>query len=105
MRTHFSKSVVAGVLAFGLGVILAQAGPPPTPQGVITAKIFLNIGGGTAVTDLTGNAKFPNSPDLVQYPTYFELYATGDINTQADRKSTRLNSSHLGISYAVFCLK
>src|ERR1035438_1478655 len=26
-------------------------------------------------------------------------------NTKPDRKSTRLNSSHLGISYAVFCLK
>src|ERR1035438_10576006 len=25
--------------------------------------------------------------------------------TLRDRKSTRLNSSHLGISYAVFCLK
>src|SRR5438045_5265763 len=25
--------------------------------------------------------------------------------TYEDRKSTRLNSSHLGISYAVFCLK
>src|SRR2546426_1197995 len=25
--------------------------------------------------------------------------------TKADRKSTRLNSSHLVISYAVFCLK
>src|SRR5258705_7976386 len=25
--------------------------------------------------------------------------------TSGDRKSTRLNSSHLGISYAVFCLK
>src|ERR1035438_9566240 len=25
--------------------------------------------------------------------------------TNPDRKSTRLNSSHLGISYAVFCLK
>src|SRR5438045_4549111 len=25
--------------------------------------------------------------------------------TCVDRKSTRLNSSHLGISYAVFCLK
>src|ERR1035441_6314395 len=24
---------------------------------------------------------------------------------KSDRKSTRLNSSHLGISYAVFCLK
>src|SRR5258705_4630 len=27
------------------------------------------------------------------------------IRPRADRKSTRLNSSHLGISYAVFCLK
>src|ERR1039458_10185911 len=27
------------------------------------------------------------------------------IGLDADRKSTRLNSSHLGISYAVFCLK
>src|SRR5205814_9974543 len=26
-------------------------------------------------------------------------------HTFRDRKSTRLNSSHLGISYAVFCLK
>src|SRR5437899_5957981 len=28
-----------------------------------------------------------------------------DALSVADRKSTRLNSSHLGISYAVFCLK
>src|SRR2546426_4398992 len=27
------------------------------------------------------------------------------INSKLDRKSTRLNSSHLVISYAVFCLK
>src|SRR5258705_5442242 len=27
------------------------------------------------------------------------------LSTTSDRKSTRLNSSHLGISYAVFCLK
>src|SRR5258705_8021008 len=27
------------------------------------------------------------------------------IRAERDRKSTRLNSSHLGISYAVFCLK
>src|SRR5207249_5829286 len=26
-------------------------------------------------------------------------------NAQTDRKSTRLNSSHVSISYAVFCLK
>src|SRR5262245_62552011 len=29
----------------------------------------------------------------------------GDPEPGSDRKSTRLNSSHLGISYAVFCLK
>src|SRR2546426_7896189 len=29
----------------------------------------------------------------------------GDVLLVADRKSTRLNSSHLVISYAVFCLK
>src|SRR5205814_2497165 len=29
----------------------------------------------------------------------------GVVATARDRKSTRLNSSHLGISYAVFCLK
>src|SRR3712207_8806368 len=29
----------------------------------------------------------------------------GDVDTRADRKSTRLNSSHANISYAVFCLK
>src|SRR5205814_7947820 len=28
-----------------------------------------------------------------------------DNHDERDRKSTRLNSSHLGISYAVFCLK
>src|SRR3712207_7062354 len=28
-----------------------------------------------------------------------------EARTEADRKSTRLNSSHANISYAVFCLK
>src|SRR5262245_64639001 len=30
-------------------------------------------------------------------------WAAGPLTTARDRKSTRLNSSHLGISYAVFC--
>src|SRR5947199_2311082 len=29
----------------------------------------------------------------------------GEDRQEGDRKSTRLNSSHLGTSYAVFCLK
>src|SRR5258707_5350071 len=35
-------------------------------------------------------------PEFIEYLDYFE---------QADRKSTRLNSSHANISYAVFCLE
>src|SRR5947199_4216021 len=33
------------------------------------------------------------------------LRGAGGLPGRRDRKSTRLNSSHLGISYAVFCLK
>src|ERR1035438_9880967 len=32
------------------------------------------------------------------------VYSQGTFSNRSDRKSTRLNSSHLGISYAVFCL-
>src|SRR5690606_41290935 len=34
-----------------------------------------------------------------------KYYAPSDIEGAKDRKSTRLNSSHVKISYAVFCLK
>src|SRR2546427_3412000 len=32
-------------------------------------------------------------------------YVAGEVERLVDRKSTRLNSSHSQISYAVFCLK
>src|SRR5205814_9683692 len=35
----------------------------------------------------------------------YRVEAIVDGDAVRDRKSTRLNSSHLGISYAVFCLK
>src|SRR5699024_12071645 len=34
-----------------------------------------------------------------------QLSTIAQNNNQSDRKSTRLNSSHVSISYAVFCLK
>src|SRR3712207_8657306 len=33
------------------------------------------------------------------------VFVAENIEPQLDRKSTRLNSSHANISYAVFCLK
>src|SRR5437899_620424 len=41
------------------------------------------------------------SCEAVVYEASFENHPSA----VRDRKSTRLNSSHLGISYAVFCLK
>src|SRR3989442_1918556 len=40
-------------------------------------------------------------PELIQLGLQIVVIGTGD----RDRKSTRLNSSHVRISYAVFCLK
>src|SRR5207248_7444138 len=45
---------------------------------------------------------FTGDFDTVQTAGRHDLDAQG---TQTDRKSTRLNSSHRTISYAVFCLK
>src|SRR5690242_20976884 len=52
--------------------------------------------------DVLGARGLLAAPDMpftrkVRRPPGFEL--------QQDRKSTRLNSSHMSISYAVFCLK
>src|SRR5690349_23889268 len=43
----------------------------------------------------------PNSFALARTVEYFRI----PRSTLVDRKSTRLNSSHVEISYAVFCLK
>src|SRR3712207_8375111 len=45
------------------------------------------------------------SPDLLRQmlTTFINTLMSAEAN--ADRKSTRLNSSHANISYAVFCLK
>src|SRR5437899_5492185 len=41
----------------------------------------------------------------VRKPGFVRVLVIGGGAYLLDRKSTRLNSSHLGISYAVFCLK
>src|SRR3712207_7844508 len=38
-------------------------------------------------------------------PDVLRVHDVGDVSHPRDRKSTRLNSSHANISYAVFCLK
>src|SRR3989454_10945721 len=54
--------------------------------------------GGKRIGVVTGAAMGPLMPQVLA-----EVAAV--TGAQLDRKSTRLNSSHLVISYAVFCLK
>src|ERR1035438_477527 len=60
-----------------------------------------------AVGDSRGDADAFIPRERVQHPDHVELLLPLGImhRGNVDRKSTRLNSSHLGISYAVFCLK
>src|SRR3712207_7397599 len=75
----------------------------------------------TLFRSFRATAALPASPILYGYddrksfPVYFnqaplltvsDPFAGGRTgSTEGDRKSTRLNSSHANISYAVFCLK
>src|SRR5699024_11478201 len=45
------------------------------------------------------------TPDLPAPKALKEALGAGKSGVPTDRKSTRLNSSHVSISYAVFCLK
>src|SRR5699024_12440403 len=54
----------------------------------------------TTTTECSSSA-FP----VIRKSTRFEEYGMRNSIATQDRKSTRLNSSHVSISYAVFCLK
>src|SRR5437899_6227753 len=51
-------------------------------------------------------ARLPGRPQPLRAPSCRQNRCSGNpAGGKVDRKSTRLNSSHLGNSYAVFCLK
>src|SRR3712207_7647066 len=62
----------------------------------------------TTVSEEGAGASAPEAPTNVRVdPPPAEPVSTGNdaLRAGGDRKSTRLNSSHANISYAVFCLK
>src|ERR1035441_8629288 len=72
----------------------ASVAPDPSVQPLFRIRTFRSAVNGNFLTRL----------GIGGIPFLFPLlYQIGLGLT--DRKSTRLNSSHLGISYAVFCLK
>src|SRR2546426_1959091 len=74
-------------------------------------RSFIDLGLDEAVggAEETGSLVFADIEEAPAKPTIEELEGRvaddPDDPEAQDRKSTRLNSSHLVISYAVFCLK
>src|SRR2546426_2853685 len=85
--SYSGRATVVQATVLGLSTKLGDTGPLPSSGGAEEASLL--------------NASVPN------LLTAEEVHATtvGQGNASRDRKSTRLNSSHLVISYAVFCLK
>lgn len=79
-------------------VLCVNAGAPPAPQGYITAKAFTGISG-TGVDALRNNPKFPDTPDVVTYPPYFEWNATGDINVPPGNWADNYGTQIVGYFY------
>src|SRR3989454_4698219 len=91
---------------------LAAQTPPSAPAPA--AKRTVELTGLVLVNGFFTNARVNNS-DVPQFADSLAPASAvggtirqtrlGLLVTEPDRKSTRLNSSHLVISYAVFCLK
>src|SRR5256885_11038297 len=87
-----------------------------TPSDTVSLFFFFNDTATTEIYTLSLHDALPISPAAVTVSMRSVAVCTmgaerpGETNSSCgpchtDRKSTRLNSSHLVISYAVFCLK
>src|SRR5262245_63951802 len=75
-------------------------GHPPAGQDLPTTQRVWRV-----MTVATPTKKLHGLPPSAQLQGTASSIQRSPYMSLRDRKSTRLNSSHLGISYAVFCLK
>src|SRR6266496_5205042 len=119
LRRRFPSAVLATSVASGLAV--AALGLPPVFLGpAILVPVYTIAAYGDRRSSLAGLAVVEAATAVAQLTPGATGVATWLGNTlvlgaawlvghfvhdRRDRKSTRLNSSHVEISYAVFCLK
>src|SRR5437899_5301223 len=77
--------------------------PRSTRRSASAASIACRRWGGS--TGFVTQSNAPNARLRLASSAFVRSCTMTTLTSGADRKSTRLNSSHLGISYAVFCLK
>src|SRR3712207_7782696 len=60
---------------------------------------------GLVVSGVSPDGQLVEIVELKDHPWFLATQFHPEYSSRPDRKSTRLNSSHANISYAVFCLK
>src|SRR6266850_721848 len=83
-----------GLLLF----LLAAAGHAHGQSTGVYQELYLSIGGGVSVADLTNSAKFPNSPDQTGYLTNF-FEAGTDVGDNYGQRCRALVTAPLTGSY------
>src|SRR5437667_11365796 len=79
---------------------------PTTEIYTLSLHDALPISSDTAIVmNSIGNPPAARTPSLARLASRSRVRLHGVASSWKDRKSTRLNSSHITISYAVFCLK
>src|SRR5438874_7313216 len=78
--------------------------PPPRSTLFPYTTLFRSSNPGPNPVIVRGGPESPSGISVASQVTSAEI-PEGDSGPPLDRKSTRLNSSHVEISYAVFCLK
>src|SRR5207253_10032307 len=89
-------------------ILFLYTPPPPPPLYPLSLHDALPIFAGRAVaaTDIGRVLAAGRSHIAGEGRTVIHTLPIGyGLDAATDRKSTRLNSSHVAISYAVFCLK
>src|SRR5688500_19152208 len=76
----------------------------PTPKPA-AGEILIKVRSVSVNRTLDCTVRAGKYPVEIHMPHVLGVDPAGDVVEVGDRKSTRLNSSHLVISYAVFCMK
>src|SRR5690606_30181043 len=105
---HFpAKGVVRGHISFTVKkAVSSRSDDPPIVPSLVVDREGFHAGGGELFPVF--DKLFPRAAGPCETSVFVKIPAVkhqDGIELVADRKSTRLNSSHVKISYAVFCLK
>src|SRR5699024_12062975 len=79
--------------------------PPPSPRSLHDALPIFPLRRGRDLVDRIGDIGQRLEAFILALVALAGSATRARMNASRDRKSTRLNSSHVSTSYAVFCLK